>query len=163
LKAMENQDKNIDKHFRKLAEEQKTKSFPNMDKVWDNIEQKLDKKDKKKAFPFWKYAGIAAALLVFVTLGINFLKQTNPEELPLKSNQRKVIDEKRRTKILEKELENQEDMYAYEEVNSVEKVVVQDKSRFSESVIKKHDKTEKEAVTRQEDFNDHKHSGQESR
>src|SRR5690606_34578189 len=155
------QDKNIDKHFRKLAEEQKTKSFPNMDKVWDNIEQKLDKKDKKKAFPFWKYAGIAAALLVFVTLGINFLKQTNPEELPLNSNQRIVITKSK--KILEKELEKQEDIYAYEEVNSVEKEVVKNKPRFSEPVIKKDDKTEKETVTKQEDFNDDKHSGQESR
>lgn len=160
---MENQDKNIDKHFRKLSEEQEPKSFPNMDKVWDNIEQKLDKKDKKKAFPFWKYAGIAAALLVFVTLGINFLKQTNPEELPLNSNQRMVIDETKSKKILEKELEKQEDIYAYEEVNSVEKEVVKDKPRFSEPVIKKDDKTEKETVTKQEDFNDDKHSGQESR
>src|SRR5690606_30966458 len=70
---MENQDKNIDKHFRKLAEEQQPKSFQNMDKVWDNIEQKLDQKDKKKAFPFWKYAGIAAAVLVFAGLGIRFI------------------------------------------------------------------------------------------
>jgi len=70
---MENQDKNIDKHFRKLAEEQQPKSFPNMDKVWDNIEQKLDRKPTKKAFLFWKYAGIAAAVLVFAGLGIRFI------------------------------------------------------------------------------------------
>lgn len=70
---MENQDKNIDKHFRKLTEEQEPKSFPNMDKVWDNIEQKLDQKDKKRVVPFWKYAGIAAAVLVFAGLGIRFI------------------------------------------------------------------------------------------
>lgn len=70
---MENKDKNIDKHFRKLTEEQEPKSFPNMDKVWDNIEQKLDQKDKKKVVPFWKYAGIAAAVLVFAGLGIRFI------------------------------------------------------------------------------------------
>src|SRR5690606_38797277 len=113
---MENQDKNIDKHFRKLAEEQKTKSFPNMDKVWDNIEQKLDKKDKKKAFPFWKYAGIAAAVLVFVSLGIQFMNnQPETEEFPLENNQRIVIDEKKAKEILEDELKSDENIYAFEE------------------------------------------------
>ena len=70
---MENNNKNIEKYFRKLSEEQEPKSFQNMDKVWDKIEQKLDKKETKKVVPFWKYAGIAAALLVFVSLGIRFI------------------------------------------------------------------------------------------
>src|SRR5690606_38833342 len=92
LKAMENQDKNIDKHFRKLAEEQQPKSFQNMDKIWDKIEQKLDRKPTKKVVTFWKYAGIAAALLVFVSLGIRFINQPETEEhLPVETAQRIVI------------------------------------------------------------------------
>lgn len=113
---MENKDKNIDKHFRKLTEEQEPKSFPNMDKVWDNIEQKLDQKDKKKAFPFWKYAGIAAAVLVFVSLSIQFINnQPETEEFPLENNQRIVIEEKNAKEILDEELKSDEDIYAFEE------------------------------------------------
>src|SRR5690606_7526832 len=113
---MENQDKNIDKHFRKLTEEQEPKSFPNMDKVWDNIEQKLDQKNKKKAFPFWKYAGIAAAVLVFVSLSIQFMNnQPETEEFPLENNQKIVIDEKSAKEILDEELKSDEDIYAFEE------------------------------------------------
>src|SRR5690554_3455640 len=113
---MENKDKNIDKHFRKLTEEQEPKSFPNMDKVWDNIEQKLDQKNKKKVVPFWKYAGIAAAVLVFVSLGIQFINnQPETEEFPSENNQRIVIDEKKAKEILEDELKSDEDIYAFEE------------------------------------------------
>ena len=49
---MENQDKNIEKYFRKLSEEKEPQAFPNMDKVWDKIEQKLDQKARKKQFRF---------------------------------------------------------------------------------------------------------------
>lgn len=76
---MENNNKNIEKYFRKLSEEQEPKSFQNMDKVWDKIEQKLDKKETKKVVPFWKYAGIAAALLVFVSLGIRFINNSGED------------------------------------------------------------------------------------
>ncbi len=79
---MEHQDKNIEKYFRKLAEEQQPKSFPNMDDVWGKIEQKLDGVETKKVVPFWKYAGIAAALLVFVSLGIRFIiREDEPSDL----------------------------------------------------------------------------------
>src|SRR5690606_11569112 len=61
--------KNIDQHFRKLAEEQKPKAFKNSDAVWDKIEEKLDQKQKRRVIPFWKYAGVAAALLLLITLG----------------------------------------------------------------------------------------------
>src|SRR5690554_4804873 len=102
---MENKDKNIDKHFRKLSEEQEPKSFPNMDKVWDNIEQKLDKKETKKIVPLWKYAGVAAALLVFVTLGIQFMNnRSEKEEFPIDNEQRIVIDERKAKEILDEEI-----------------------------------------------------------
>src|SRR5690554_7701035 len=116
---MENKDKNIDKHFRKLSEEQEPKSFPNMDKVWDNIEQKLDKKETKKVVPLWKYAGVAAALLVFVTLGIQFMNnRSEKEEFPIDNEQRIVIDERKAKEILYEELESKEDIYRSEEHTS---------------------------------------------
>src|SRR5690554_5611278 len=147
---MENQDKNIDKHFRKLTEEQEPKSFPNMDKVWDNIEQKLDQKDKKKVVPFWKYAGIAAAVLVFVSLGIQFINnQPETEEFPLENNQRIVIDEKKAKEILEDELKSDEDIYAFEEVENQEENK-QDKTQSIQTPIKK----DSEVITTQSNFDD---------
>src|SRR5690554_1398767 len=150
---MENKDKNIDKHFRKLTEEQEPKSFPNMDKVWDNIEQKLDQKNKKKVVPFWKYAGIAAAVLVFVSLGIQFINnQPETEELTSENNQRLVIDEKKAKEILEDELKSDEHIYASEEVPQED--AVQEKTKVNELSSATDRQLEKEVVTSQEDFDD---------
>src|SRR5690606_42099834 len=112
---MENQDKNIDKHFRKLTEEQEPKSFPNMDKVWDNIEQKLDQKNKKKVVPFWKYAGIAAAVLVFVSLGIQFINnQPGTEEFPSENNKKMAIEERKAKEIWEEKLKSNKEIKVLE-------------------------------------------------
>src|SRR5690554_413397 len=159
---MENKDKNIDKHFRKLTEEQEPKSFPNMDKVWDNIEQKLDQKNKKKVVSFWKYAGIAAAVLVFVSLGIQFINnQPETEEFPSENNQRIVIDEKKAKEILDEELKSDEDIYAFEEVPQED--AVQEKTKVNELSSATEGQLEKEVVTSQEDFDDSTTSGQENR
>src|SRR5690554_573907 len=160
---MENKDKNIDKHFRKLSEEQEPKSFPNMDKVWDNIEQKLDKKETKKIVPLWKYAGVAAALLVFVTLGIQFMNnRSEKEEFPIDNEQRIVIDERKAKEILDEEMDSTEDIYAFEEVENQEENK-QDKTQFIQTPVKKGSEVVKEAITTQEDFDDVKLSGRENR
>src|SRR5690554_729839 len=155
---MENKDKNIDKHFRKLSEEQEPKSFPNMDKVWENIEQKLDRKETKKVVPLWKYAGVAAALLVFVTLGIQFMNnRSEKEEFPIDNEQRIVIDERKAKEILDEELESKEDIYAFEEVENQEENK-QDKTQFIQTPVKK----DSEVITTQSDFDDMTVSGREN-
>src|SRR5690606_11464931 len=161
LKAMENQDKNIDKHFRKLAEEQQPKSFPNMDKVWDNIEQKLDRKPTKKVFPFWKYAGIAAAVLVFVSLGIQFMNNQpeKEEHLPIETEKRIVVDEKKAKEILDEQTESKEDVYAYEDVEDLEEKSVKGETHFTEVEVKKDEVPTKALKTSQEDFDDSTTSG----
>lgn len=114
---MENQDKNIEKYFRKLSEEKEPQAFPNMDKVWNKIEQKLDHKETKKIIPFWKYAGVAAALLVFVSVGIQLMNNTpNKDNVPIVNDQRIVIDEQKGKEILEDQKTSQKDIYAFEEV-----------------------------------------------
>ncbi len=70
---MENQDK-IFEQFKDASKKAETKDFPAMEKVWNRIEEKLDKKDDKKTIALWKKIGIAASLLLFFSLGYQFLK-----------------------------------------------------------------------------------------
>src|SRR5690606_36714004 len=125
---MENQDKNIEKYFRKLSEEKEPETFPNMDKVWDKIEQKLDQKETKKVIPFWKYAGVAAALLVFVSVGIQLMNNTpDKENLPYVNDQRIVIDERKGKEILDEEKASQKDVYAFEDIEKKEETNTEQK------------------------------------
>lgn len=180
---MENQDKNIEKYFRKLSEEKEPKTFPNMDKVWDKIEQKLDQKETKKVIPFWKYAGVAAALLVFISVGIQLRNNTpNKENLPNVNDQRIVIDERKGKEILDEEKASQKDVYAFEEVEKKEESnAVQKKNEFlpkkeavsnsSKSVTNdikftdveaKSDHEVKNELTSQKDFDNATFSGKET-
>uniref|UniRef100_UPI0035A93195 YfbK domain-containing protein n=1 Tax=uncultured Flavobacterium sp. TaxID=165435 RepID=UPI0035A93195 len=70
---MENQDK-IFEQFKDASKKAETKDFPAMEKVWNRVEEKLDKKDDKKTIALWKKIGIAASLLLFFSLGYQFLK-----------------------------------------------------------------------------------------
>lgn len=70
---MENQDK-IFEQFKDASKKEETKDFPAMEKVWNRVEEKLDKKDDKKTIVLWKKIGIAASLLLFFSLGYQFLK-----------------------------------------------------------------------------------------
>lgn len=180
---MENQDKNIEKYFRKLSEEKEPKTFPNMDKVWDRIEQKLDQKETTKIIPFWKYAGVAAALLVFISVGIQLINNTpNKENLPNVNDQRIVIDERKAKEILEDQKNSQKDIYAFEEVEKKEESnAVQKKNEFlpkkeavsnsSKSVTNdikftdveaKSDHEVKNELTSQKDFDNATFSGKET-
>lgn len=70
---MENQDK-IFEQFNDASKKAETKDFPAMEKVWARVEEKLDKKEDKKTISLWKKIGIAASLLLFFSLGYQFLK-----------------------------------------------------------------------------------------
>lgn len=181
---MENQDKNIEKYFRKLSEEKEPQVFPNMDKVWNKIEQKLDQKETKKVIPFWKYAGVAAALLVFVSIGIQLMNNTpDKENLPAVNDQRIVIDERKGKEILDEETTLQKDVYAFEDVEKKEEAnAEQKKNEFlpkKEAVLNasksetndikftdveaKSDREVKNELTSQKDFNEATVSGREER
>lgn len=70
---METQNNNIDKYFKKITEETKPEKFPGMEHIWDKVEKKLDNKENNRLLPIWKYAGIAASIIVIVGLGSLFL------------------------------------------------------------------------------------------
>lgn len=70
---MENQDK-IFEQFKDASKKAETKDFPDMEKVWARVEEKLDKKEDKRTIALWKKIGIAASLLLFFSLGYQFLK-----------------------------------------------------------------------------------------
>ncbi|HEU4497438.1 MAG TPA: von Willebrand factor type A domain-containing protein [Flavobacterium sp.] len=77
---MENQDK-IYKQFSEASKKAETKDFPAMEKVWARVEEKLDKKEDRKTAAIWKRIGIAASLLLLVSLGYHFFpeeKETTP-------------------------------------------------------------------------------------
>lgn len=173
---MENQDKNIEKYFRKLSEEKEPETFPNMDKVWDKIEQKLDQKETKKIIPYWKYAGIAAALLVFVSVGIQLMKNTpDKENLPNVNDQRIVIDERKGKEILDEEKASQKDVYAFEDVEKKEETNAEEKKnefvpkkeavsnasksetndiKFTEVEAKKDSEVKNQSIATQKEFNE---------
>lgn len=78
---MENQDK-IFEQFKDASKKAEAKDFPAIEKVWARVEEKLDKKEDKKTIAIWKKIGIAASLLLFFSLGYQFLKTDDSIETP---------------------------------------------------------------------------------
>ena len=99
---MENQDKIFDK-IKNASQKAEEKDFPAFEKVWMRVEEKLDKKEDKKAIVLWKKWAVAASLLLFFSLGYQFLK---PESKIIAPNGTKennvVIQEKQDTITTEK-------------------------------------------------------------
>lgn len=75
--------KHIDRLFQEKFKDFEVKPNPN---VWENIQKGLDKPEEepKKTLPLWlKFASIAAALLLFTTLGYTLLgKESNNKSEP---------------------------------------------------------------------------------
>jgi Ca-activated chloride channel family protein len=99
---MENQDKIFEK-IKNASQKAEEKDFPAFEKVWMRVEEKLDKKEDKKAIALWKKLAVAASLLLFFSLGYQFLK---PESKIITPNGTKennvVIQEKQDTNATEK-------------------------------------------------------------
>lgn len=97
---MKSQDKNkIDNYFKKISEEVQPENFPGMENIWDRVEKKLDKKENNRLLPFWKYAGIAASVIVIIGLGSLFLRNNSfktiqqPEENIVITEEKFIPDE----------------------------------------------------------------------
>lgn len=86
---------NIDKYFKKLSDNEKPKDFSGMENVWDKVEERLDGKEEKRIVPFWKYAGIAAALLLFVTIGTFIWKDSKTTVEPIVKDSVVTIDKEK--------------------------------------------------------------------
>jgi Ca-activated chloride channel homolog len=99
---MENQDKIFDK-IKNASQKAEEQDFPAFEKVWMRVEEKLDKKEDKKAIALWKKLAVAASLLLFFSLGYQFLK---PDSKIIAPNGTKeinvVIQEKQDTNTTEK-------------------------------------------------------------
>jgi Ca-activated chloride channel family protein len=83
---MENQYKIHDplySQFKEAAETTEDKGFARMEAVWNRVEEKLDNKKKRRAAAWWKYTGIAAVLLLFISVGtFVFRNETSPIVAP---------------------------------------------------------------------------------
>jgi len=65
---MEDQDK-LYEQFRASAEKAEEKGFDRMEALWNRVEDKLDREKQRKSAQWWKYTGMAAVLLLFITVG----------------------------------------------------------------------------------------------
>jgi Ca-activated chloride channel family protein len=76
---MELQDQ-LYKKYKEAAQKAESGTFPAMDKVWNKVEERLDKEQQRKVIPF-RRAGIAAAILVLIALGV-YIGYLNMREHP---------------------------------------------------------------------------------
>ncbi|MFP9115075.1 YfbK domain-containing protein [Flavobacterium sp. RHBU_3] len=70
---MEKHDK-LYSQFEEAARKQEQKGFDRMDAVWNRVEDKLDREKERRAATRWKYMGIAAMLLLFLTIGFTLMQ-----------------------------------------------------------------------------------------
>lgn len=87
---MDNQDKIINK-IKSAAQKAEHQDFPGMDKVWGRVEDKLDQKVLETKTKLWKKLAIAASLLLFLSLGYQFLKTDSKIIVP---NETKIVIQK---------------------------------------------------------------------
>ena len=87
---MDNQDKIFEK-IKNASQKAEEKNFPAMEKVWMRVEEKLDKKEDKKAIALWKKLTIAASLLLFFSLGYQFIKTDSKVSKPSGTKENSVV------------------------------------------------------------------------
>ncbi len=90
---MEDQDK-LYEQFRGAAEKSESQGFARMEAVWNRVEDKLDNNKQRKIAAWWKYTGMAAILLLFVTVGTFLYTNESPSVTPqgTQENSITVID-----------------------------------------------------------------------
>lgn len=99
---MDNQDKIFEK-IKNASQKAEEKDFPAFEKIWMRVEEKLDKKEDKKAITLWKKLAVAASLLLFFSLGYQFLKTDSKIIVPNGTKENSVvIQEKQDTNATEK-------------------------------------------------------------
>jgi Ca-activated chloride channel family protein len=130
---MDNQDKIFEK-IKSASKKAEEKDFPAFEKVWNRVEEKLDKKEDKKAIALWKKLTIAASLLLFFSLGYQFLKKDSMIITPKAIKENNVVIHEKQdtvvakkpsknikpeaTTILKKQIEKQTPIVVSENINS---------------------------------------------
>jgi len=104
---MEDQDK-LFEQFRASAEKAEQKGFDRMEALWNRVEDKLDKEEQRKSATWWKYTGMAAVVVLFITVGTFLYRESKPGITPqgTQENQVTVIDTQRIMKTFEPSKEN---------------------------------------------------------
>jgi Ca-activated chloride channel family protein len=87
---MDNQEKIFQK-IKNASQKAEEKNFPAMEKVWMRVEEKLDEKEDKKAIVLWKKLAIAASLLLFFSLGYQFIKTDSKVITPSGTKENSVV------------------------------------------------------------------------
>jgi Ca-activated chloride channel family protein len=90
---MDNQDKIFNK-IKSAAQKAEHQDFPRMEKIWVRVEDKLEQKTLETKTKLWKKLAIVASLLLFVSLGYQFLKTDSKIVLPAETNETKMVIQK---------------------------------------------------------------------
>ncbi|MFP9099268.1 YfbK domain-containing protein [Flavobacterium sp. RHBU_24] len=118
---MENHDK-IYKQFETAARNSEDKKgFDRMDAVWNRVEEKLDRNKERRAARLWKYTGIAALLLLFVTIGFEMTKSKNTLEPNVNPEQNITVIDTQKVKEAfppKTELHNAQEQVVVSELNN---------------------------------------------
>lgn len=104
---MENQDK-LYEDYKGAARKAEDKGFDRMEAVWNRVEEKLDRKKERRVATSWKYSGVAALLLLFITVGTFLYRENTPGSVPqgIPQNNVTVIDTQKVKETFNPALEN---------------------------------------------------------
>ena len=120
---MGNQDK-IYEQFKDAADRAEKKGFDRMEAVWNRVEEKLDNNKQRRIATRWKYTGIAALFLLFLTVGTFMLNNAqNPVIAPeiTQENNITVIDTQKVNEAFDPEKSAENDAMVVNEAENVPK------------------------------------------
>ncbi|MCB0471503.1 MAG: hypothetical protein KDC56_00430 [Flavobacteriaceae bacterium] len=83
--------KNIDRLFQEKFKDYEVKPDP---VVWQNIERKLNRNRRKKVLPlWWRFAGVAAVLLLMMTISYRYFTPGKSDIDPQEKQQQIIVDD----------------------------------------------------------------------